>query len=167
MYIMLTQTSVESAILTWLKDFVEVPHPNLGNWSPCPFARQARLNQSYKIQEGTTVIEDGLNLIDKWNNTKEVVIIWYKNISVDDLVNQTKELNHIIMPKNFVALEGHPDLNETINGVDLRFKLCPVVVFQQLDKLNAAADQLKSKGYYDHWDKESLDKIVNFRYNKP
>lgn len=166
MCIMLSQTSVESAILTWLKDFVEIPHPKLGNWSPCPFARQARLNQSYTIQEGISVLQDGLKVVDNWDNTKEVVIIWYNNISVDELVNQTKELNHIIMPKNFVALEGHPDLGESINGVDLRFNLCPIIVCQPLDKLNEAADQLRAKGYYDHWDKETLDKIVNFRYNK-
>lgn len=162
---MLNQTSVESAILQWLVEVVEVPHPELGDWPPCPFARQARLNKSYLVKQGTDPVADGIELADHWDPKLEVVILWYKDISVDQLVEQTEKLNQIIIPKNFVALEGHPDLAESINGVDLRFKLCPTIVFQQLDKLNQASDQLRTKGYYNSWDQKSLDKIVNFRYN--
>lgn len=163
---MLNQKIVESALLKWVEDFVEKPHPNLGNWSPCPFARQARLNKTYNIIQGTDVIADGINLADNWDESKEVVIVWYDNISGDDLVNLTKDLNQIIMPKNMVALEGHPEIEESINGVDMRFPLCAIVVIQQLDKLNLAADQLKNKGYYQHWNQEELDNIVTWRYSK-
>lgn len=163
---MLNQTTVESAILKWLVETVESPQSELGDWPPCPFARQARLNKTYLIKSGTDPLSDGSELADLWDSTKEVVILWYSDVTVDRLVQQTKKLNEIIIPKNFVALEGHPDLEESINGIDLRFKLCPIIVFQQLDKLNQAADQLRAKGYYDNWDQETLDKIVNFRYNK-
>ena len=163
---MLDHSTVEQEFLKWLKDFVEVPHPNLGNWSPCPFARQARLNQTYKIVPGTDIIGDGLALVDNWDSSLEVIVIWYNNVTVDELVTLTRQINQSIMPKNLVALEGHPDLEESINGIDLRFTLCPIIVYQQLDKLNQSAEQLKAKGYYDHWSQATLDKIVNFRYNK-
>ena len=39
------------------------------------------------------------------------------------------------------------------------------MVLQRLSKLNAAADQLREKGYYDTWSKESLDDVVNWRYD--
>jgi hypothetical protein len=162
---MLNQETITEAILLWLKEFVEKPHPSLGGWSPCPFARQARLNKTYRIEQGTNVVDDGVGIADNWDESKEVVIVWYDNsLSSDEISNLTLQLNQIIMPKNMVALAGHPELEETINGIDMRFKLCPIIVLQQLDKLNQAADQLKSKGYYDHWNQAELDNIVSWRY---
>jgi hypothetical protein len=162
---MLTQKTVTDAILTWLKEFIEKPHPSLGGWSPCPFARQARLNKTYRIEQGTNIVDDGVKLADEWDESKEVVIFWYENsLSADDVTNLTLQLNQTIMPKNMVALAGHPNLEETINGIDMRFGLCPIIVLQRLDKLNQAADQLKSKDYYNHWSQEELDNIVSWRY---
>jgi hypothetical protein len=40
-----TQVQVEHDLLKWMEEFVEVPHPSLGGWPPCPFARQARLSK--------------------------------------------------------------------------------------------------------------------------
>jgi hypothetical protein len=162
---MLNQEIVTQAILKWLEEFVEKPHPNLGGWSPCPFARQARLNKTYRIQQGTNVVDDGTSIADNWDESKEVVIVWYENtLTPADLTELTQQLNQIIMPKNMVALEGHPNLEESINGVDMRFALCPIVVLQQADKLSQAAEQLKTKGYYKHWNQSELDNIVTWRH---
>jgi hypothetical protein len=162
---MLNQEIVTQAILKWLEEFVEKPHPNLGGWSPCPFARQARLNKTYRIQQGTNVVDDGTSIADNWDESKEVVIVWYENtLTPADLTELTQQLNQIIMPKNMVALEGHPNLEESINGVDMRFALCPIVVLQQADKLSRAAEQLKTKGYYKHWNQSELDNIVTWRH---
>ena len=49
---MLNLTTVKSDIERWITDFVEVPHPALGGWPPCPYARSARLKQSYDIRIG-------------------------------------------------------------------------------------------------------------------
>jgi hypothetical protein len=32
---------------SWIENFVEVPHPALGGWPPCPYARKARLDRDY------------------------------------------------------------------------------------------------------------------------
>ena len=44
---MLDLDSVRYNIERWIETFVEVPNPALGGWSPCPYARQARLNNEY------------------------------------------------------------------------------------------------------------------------
>ena len=44
---------VKADILSWIENFVEVPHPALGGWPPCPYARAARLRQSYQVYLGT------------------------------------------------------------------------------------------------------------------
>jgi hypothetical protein len=48
---MLDQSTVESSLLKWMEEFVEKPHPSLGGWPPCPFARQARLSKNIDIRQ--------------------------------------------------------------------------------------------------------------------
>ena len=61
---MLTQTAIESALLTWMQEFLEQPNPNLGNWAPCPYARAARVNNKIKIVKGTLSGDDIVELIN-------------------------------------------------------------------------------------------------------
>ena len=37
---------VKQDIEHWIENFVEVPHPALGGFPPCPFARAARLKKN-------------------------------------------------------------------------------------------------------------------------
>ena len=159
---MLTQSSVESALLTWLEQFVEQPHPKLGGWPPCPFARQARLSQNIDIRHGQDVYADCLSLL-YYDWSKEVVIFWYDDIDAELFVNDVVRANSTLLSKDIVALEDHPAVEEIIAGVKMNFGLCPVVVLQKNGKLNQAADQLKEKGYYHTWSQADIDKIVTWR----
>ena len=67
------------------------------------------------------------------------------------------------MPINYVILEDHPLSPEYINGVNMNFGSCGLLLMQKLDKLNSASDQLRDKGYYKHWSKEDLDSVVTWR----
>lgn len=160
---MINQSTVESALLKWMQEFVEVPHPGLGNWPPCPYARQARLSNNILIKEGTDPYSDSMSLLS-YDWSKEAVVFWYKELSATDFINQVELANKELMPNNIVVLEDHPNTEEIISRVKMNFGFCPIIVGQQLDKLNTAADQLRSKGYYDTWSQEDLDKIVSWRY---
>jgi len=133
---MLTQLSVEQALLTWMAEFVEKPHPNLGGWPPCPFARQARLSKNIDIRAGIDPYADGVSLLDyTWD--KEVVIFWYDHTQYPgpEFAETIKTLNQTLLPNNVVALEDHPDIDETISGIKMNFGHCAIVVLQQNDKL--------------------------------
>jgi hypothetical protein len=43
---------VKHNIEQWIVNFVEVPHPDLGGWAPCPYARKARLDQDFDVRLG-------------------------------------------------------------------------------------------------------------------
>jgi hypothetical protein len=151
----------------WMIEFVEVPNLKLGNWPPCPFARQARMTNSIEIlfaeyAELHKVIQDSINLL----NLKEVVIICFDHTNVDATALQTfvTDYNKFLMMDNVVILEDHPDAVEYINGVKMNFGECGLILVQKLDKLNKASDQLKEKGYYNHWTEQDLDSVVNWRY---
>lgn len=68
------------------------------------------------------------------------------------------------MNENYVILEDHPFSPEYINGVNMNFGACGLLILQKLDKLNKASDQLREKGYYDVWSKGDLDEVVTWRY---
>lgn len=160
---MLTQEQVSQALVKWMEDFVERPHPGLGNWPPCPYARQARMSNNILIKPGTIPVADGISLTE-YDWAKEVVVFWYQAIDPDEFVQQVNQANIALKNFDIVGLEDHPDTEEIVSTVKMNFGLCPIVVYQKLSKLNQAADQLREKGYYDTWSQSDLDNIVNWRY---
>lgn len=160
---MINQSTVEQALLKWMQEFVEIPHPSLGNWPPCPYARQARLSDNILIKQGTTPYRDSMSLLD-YDWSKEAVVFWYDAIDPTEFVNQVESANKELLTKNVAVLEDHPETEEIVSHVKMNFGFCPIVIGQQLDKLNAASDQLRSKGYYDTWSQSDIDNIVAWRY---
>jgi hypothetical protein len=160
---MLDQTTVELTLLKWMEEFVEVPHPSLGGWPPCPFARQARLSKNIDIRQGRDPFNDCVSLLD-YDWSKEVVIFWYDDIDPELFLDQVNRANSVLLEKDIVALDDHPKTEEIIAGVKMNFGLCPIIVLQKNSKLNQSADQLKEKGYYHMWSQSDLDKIVTWRY---
>ena len=59
---MLNIDQVKQDIEQWMVNFVEVPHPALGNWAPCPYARSARRKKSYDVRVGVHPYCDLKNL---------------------------------------------------------------------------------------------------------
>jgi hypothetical protein len=159
---MLDQSTVESALLKWMEEFVELPHPSLGGWPPCPFARQARLSKNIDIRQGQDPYADCMSLL-YYDWSKEVVIFWYDYADSESFIDDTNRVNSILLSKDIVALEDHPATEEIIAGIKMNFGLCPIIVLQKNSKLNQAADQLKEKGYYHTWTQADVDKIVTWR----
>ena len=161
------QDRIKTQLHTWMSEFVEVANPKLGNWPPCPFARLSRLNNKIEIlfSEISNLFFDTMSCVDLLE-TKDVVVICFDHRQINPIVLQELivGINKTLMPRNYVVLEDHPDSPEYINGVKMNFGACGLLVVQKLDKLNLASDQLKDKGYYFFWNKESLDNVVTWRY---
>lgn len=162
----MNQTEIVEKLSKWMTSFVEVPNPKLGSWAPCPFARQARINNNISIKFATIpelrdVVNESLETLEN----KEVVVICFdhKHISTIELQEFVHEMNEMLMPINYVILEDHPDSPEYINEVNMNFGECGLLVIQKLDKLNKASEQLRGKGYYDVWSQQDLDEVVSWR----
>jgi hypothetical protein len=153
-------------VIKWMINFVEKPNHMLNNWPPCPFARQARINDTIHIQFSDidtliSCVNNSLPLLD----TKEVVIICFDHtkISVNELTKIVSNLNKRFMENNYIILEDHPNDVEYVNNVHMNFGFCGLLIIQKADKLASAAAQLHTKGYYNVWKKEELDSIVTWR----
>ena len=150
-----------------MTEFIEVPNPNLGDWAPCPYARQARVNNNVSIKfssvaELTQAVHESVEELD----SKEVVVVCFdhNNINPVELQEYVEGMNKTLIAKNYVILEDHPWTPEYINGVCMNFGHCGLLVIQKLDKLNSASNQLREKGYYNSWSQEDLDSVVSWRY---
>ena len=159
-YIMLELTS-------WLVNFVEKPNPLLGDWAPCPYARQARIGNLIEIVFSdfgklNEAVEQALSTLEN----KDVVIICFDHTQIESITIEklVEAANQKLMPQNYVVLEDHPDRVESLNTVPMNFGKCGLLLVQKLSKLNAASEQLKQKGYYNNWPAESLDYVLSWRH---
>jgi len=167
---------IKVELITWLKTFVERPNSLLGDWAPCPYARQARVNNKIQIEISETplleaAVKDNLFLLDEdpidgTEPEKDVLVICFdhKDITPDELREFVEKLNQDLMPKDYVILEDHPEeADDQINSVDMHFNKCGLLLVQRLSKLNDASETLKQKGYYDNWSDHELEYVVNWR----
>ena len=163
---MLNEEQIVQDLTDWMKDFVEKPNPLLNNWAPCPYARQARIADKISSVFAdhlklTSTVEKNLSLLED----KDVFIVCFDHtaISADEIEELVKTHNKLLMKKDVVVLEDHPDAIEMLNGVEMNFGKCGLLLVQKLSKLSTASDQLREKGYYDNWPKENYLDVVAWR----
>jgi len=107
---MLDLEQVSYDIERWIANFVEVPHPALGGWAPCPYARKARLDRDFEVRLGVNPYFD-LKFIASTGITKSVIIFAYESTSYnyEQFHLQIESANtEFLLSKDLLALEDHP-----------------------------------------------------------
>ena len=158
--------TVTQDILHWSETFVEVPHPALGGWPPCPFARQARLNHTVQVLIGADPYFDLRNR-SRWGmGAHEVIVYAYDPAQwpYSRFHSAIETANtEFLLRKDILALEDHPDSVENVNGVIMNQGKYALVLVQSLSKLNTAAKQMGTKGFYHAWPEEYLTELFKNR----
>jgi hypothetical protein len=155
---------VKADIEEWLINFVEVPHPALGNWAPCPYARKARLDNKYTVRLGSQDLwRDLFEVAQEGMEDQDVIIYAYDTDrfptasffeSIVDHANQFHLRWH-----DMIALADHPQSPEVVNGVKFNQGTYALVLVQSHTKLHSHAKMLADKGYYDGWDEDYLNDL--------
>lgn len=156
---------IRQSLVDWMITFLEKPNAILGNWPPCPYARKARLDNKFKILfDYSTDFADSIAYSKIILETNDVVVICFdhKKIKANYLQDFVKNLNSLLLPEDYIILEDHPDAPEFVSSVSMNFGKCGLLLIQRLSKLKEARNQLKAKGYYDHWNQQALDEVVNY-----
>jgi hypothetical protein len=148
----------------WIVDFVEKPNPLLNNWAPCPYARQARLSQKVDIRQGCYNPIDDLKQAGLGDYDVVAYVYGPERWPADEF-NQLVEIVNVsyLSQRGLIALADHPDDVEMVKGVSMNQGTYAIVFLQQADKLDDAAKQLGSKGFYDGWDEEYLTVLFTGR----
>lgn len=156
---------ITQQINTWLETFVEQPHPALGGWPPCPYARQARITGQIKILPGTNLMADAIEAISHGLWHKEVVIYCYDRsvMGGEKFAATVQQINEFMKPHGIFALDDHPDNAEIVNGISFNFGACALMILQLTAKLDTAARTLAAKGYYKDWPEEYLQELFHGR----
>ena len=163
---MLDLATVNADIESWIVNFVEVPHPALGGWAPCPYARKARLDRDYEVRLGTDPYIDLLEISKTGLNGKSVVIIAYDTVFWEychfNASIKAANIVHLI-DNNMLALEDHPADTEMVNGVAMNQGTYALALVQSLSDLNDKAKLLAAKGFYDAWSEDYLQALFQHR----
>lgn len=153
-------------IESWIVNFVEVPHPALGGWPPCPYARSARIKQSFDVRLGRDPYFD-LKLLSRTGlGTWEVIVLVYdpKQWSHEQLSVSIDHANQeFLLRKDILCLEDHPDDVEIVNGVCMNQGTYALALVQSLSDLNTKAKLMADKGFYDSWPKDYLQSLFQHR----
>ena len=163
---MLNIDQVTQVIEQWIQNFVEVPHPALGNWAPCPFARKARLAGTVKVVVGSDPYFDLRNCSRDGLGTAEVVIYAYDAAEWDYATfhSSLEQANQdFLLVNDLLVLEDHPADPEIVNGISMNQGTYALALLQSLSKLNTAAAQMHHKGFYDSWPDDYLATLFNHR----
>jgi hypothetical protein len=157
---------VKKDIELWIANFLEVPHPALGGFSPCPYARSARVKNSYAVYLGADPYYDLKHRGRQGMGDKEVVIYVYdpREWTHEQLAGSIELANkEVLVPRDMLALEDHPDDVEMVNGVCMNQGTYALALVQSLSDLNAKAKQMSNQGFYHSWPEEYLTGLFQHR----
>lgn len=162
---MLDLVTVQYNIERWIETFVEVPHPALGGWAPCPYARKARLDQDFEVRVGVNPYFD-LKVVSQTGINKSVVIFAYEptDYSYEQFHTQLESANtEFLLSKDLLVLEDHPDVPELVNGVCMNQGTYALALVQKLSDLNDKACAIARKGFYNTWPENYLQDLFSHR----
>ena len=158
--------TVTRDILKWSETFVEVPHPALGGWPPCPFARQARLRGTVGVFIGRDPYFDLESRAAQGMQQYEVVIYaydpseWTRDIFSPRLQAANRDF---LLAADLIVLEDHPDDVEDVNGVIMNQGQYALSLVQSLSDLDQRARQMAHKGFYHDWPEDYLQGLFENR----
>jgi hypothetical protein len=157
---------VKQDIESWIENFVEVPHPALGGFPPCPFARQARMKRTFEVYLGSDPYYDLKNRARWGMGNREVIIYAYDPAEWSHELFSTSiesaNTEHLLRV-DMLALEDHPADVENVNGVIMNQGKYALALVQCLSDLNTKAKQMASKGFYHGWPEEYLQGLFHHR----
>lgn len=157
-------TTAYDYIKDWIVNFLSQSSPVFNGLSPCPYARKALIDNKIDFVTSTDYVTDITNLLDSWDDSIDVVVVVCPDDTDPNIFEQDiLIINQQYLPKGFACLEDHKDLPEVVNGLSLNNGQYNIVLCQRVEKLNQAADILKTKGYYKHWSKDYYNDVVTWR----
>jgi hypothetical protein len=152
-------------LIQYIIDFVERPHPKLGNLPVCPFARKARLENRIRFEVRALTRSAILGLVPLFEAEPELhmVICIHPNkdgMSSEEVRRVVGELNETLPAMNLMALGAHPEDNFNIDGLYTRREPYPNIQLLRLDIGERAADSLKNTGYYGRWNEDNMRDVT-------
>jgi hypothetical protein len=165
MYVAPDNAEIVRELTQYIIDFVERPHPELGNLPVCPFARKARLEKRIQFEVIELTREGVLAVTPSFTAKPDLHLMicihprkdGLSTARVHRLVNV---LNQVLPAMNLMAIGLHPDDPFNIDGLYTRREPYPNIQLLRLDVGELAHESIKHSGYYDRWSESNLRDIT-------
>jgi len=163
--------TIKEDILSWSKDFLEIPNKHLNNFPVCPYAKKTRLDNHINIVEHndpSTYLEAIIKEADNFKGKISIVACSDLSITADELADYIHALNYVYVPRDVYLMASHPeDFDEEIDFLqDTAWESHNdflMVLIQSFDELEEASTSLKKIGYYDNWNEDYFSGTVEQR----
>ena len=138
-------------ILSWIQEISKI-RPELGNFSICPYASGA--NFSIQEQKLSEIVP---------NSDFDVIInIVEDDIDANSLYDAVDNYNRNYSDYKFIA--DHGKTNTYIQGIQTNNGKYNLVLCQSRNELTEAREKLAKTNYYDYWDKNYLEEVLEDDY---
>ena len=138
-------------ILNWIRQISKI-RPELGNFSICPYASGA--NFSIQEQKLCQIVP---------NSDFDVIIhIVEDDIDADSLYDAVDDYNRNYPNYKFIA--DHGKTKTYIQGIQTSNGKYNLVLRQPRKELTEAREKLAKTNYYDYWDKNYLEEVLEDDY---
>jgi hypothetical protein len=152
---------VEADIRKWSHEFLEVPNAKLNGLPPCPYAKQAWLDDkvSFSINTG---LEGLIAEVKRFEQHDYDIVVWANQYLPD--INEAmsiagKDMHLMVFHPDYDAEEAGLDFLVDEDATDEGLVYCMVFV-QRLSTLDDAALSLEKSGYYKHFPEEVYQSLV-------
>ncbi len=158
-------TEYEEYLTKWVEEVLSVPHDLLNSLPICPFARQAILKNQVKFIRTSNYVDDIGTALKSWNeDIHALLFVCDDDVDPDKFANDVKQLNKQFLPKDFVLLEDHKQIEEPFHGIKFNNGKYNIIIVQRLHSINEASRSLERSGYYINWSDALYDDVVRWRF---
>lgn len=149
----------------WVFSSLSTPEPFLNHIPICPYAKDAVLNNRFRLTLCSHNLELFLrNEIKEFGATsKDVVIFVESALDAEEFETTVIRLREECFKDDVWILYDHPALPEIQGNLKFNFDASPVILIQRLSRLVEASKELKKRGYYKNWSKDYEEQVVSLR----
>ena len=138
-------------ILHWIQEISKI-RPELGNFSICPYASGA----NFSIQE------QKLSQITPNDDFDVIIYVVEDNLEAQFLYDTVDDYNRIYPDYKFIS--DHGKTKTYIQGIQTSNGKYNLVLCQSRNELTEARKKLAKTNYYDYWDKNYLEEVLEDDY---
>ena len=163
--------TIKEDILSWSKDFLEIPNKHLNNFPVCPYAKKTRLDNHINIiqhNDSETFLDAVVKESNNFKGKISIVACSDLSLTADELADYVHALNIVFVPKDVYLMASHPeDFDEEIDFLqDTAWESHNdflMVLIQSFDELEEASKSLKKINYYNNWNEDYFNGTVEKR----
>ena len=138
-------------ILHWIGQLSKI-RPELGNFAICPYASNANY----------TIVDEKLSQIVPNNDFNVIIYVVEDNMSAEFLYDAVDDYNRNYPDYKFIA--DHGKTKTYIQGIQTSNGKYNLVLCQLRKELTEARKKLAKTNYYDYWDKDYLEEVLEDDY---